>query len=81
MARDEADDGNDVVGGSGQCASNRCISDLNQQYPSELKNGNGMACKCAYEAFGSSEYCCSLPEVLILPLVKHQVMVPAALGD
>ncbi|XP_057750679.1 thaumatin-like protein 1 [Arachis stenosperma] len=46
-------------GGSGQCASTGCTSDLNQQCPSELKALDGSACKSACEAFGSPEYCCS----------------------
>ncbi|KAK7264179.1 hypothetical protein RJT34_31784 [Clitoria ternatea] len=47
------------TGGSGQCESTGCISDLNQQCPSELKASEGSACKSACEAFGSPEYCCS----------------------
>lgn len=46
-------------GGSGQCASTGCSSDLNEQCPSELRVGNGDACKSACGAFGSPEYCCS----------------------
>ncbi|XWS62654.1 hypothetical protein CRYUN_Cryun06bG0029300 [Craigia yunnanensis] len=46
-------------GGSGLCASTGCITDLNRQCPSELRVGDGNACKSACEAFGSPEYCCS----------------------
>lgn len=46
-------------GGSGLCASTGCITDLNRQCPSELRVGDGDACKSACEAFGSPEYCCS----------------------
>ena len=41
------------TGGSGQCASTGCISDLNQQCLSELKTGDGTACKNACEASGN----------------------------
>ncbi|KAF4356657.1 hypothetical protein CsatB_006070 [Cannabis sativa] len=47
------------TGGSGLCASTGCPTDLNQQCPSELRVGNGNACKSACEAFGTPEYCCS----------------------
>ncbi|KAL5561170.1 hypothetical protein UlMin_030917 [Ulmus minor] len=47
------------TGGSGLCASTGCSTDLNQQCPTELRVGNGDACKSACEAFGSPEYCCS----------------------
>ncbi|KAI4297745.1 hypothetical protein L6164_037616 [Bauhinia variegata] len=47
------------TGGSGLCASTGCTSDLNQQCPTELKVGDGNACRSACEAFGSPEYCCS----------------------
>ncbi|XP_061372404.1 thaumatin-like protein 1 isoform X2 [Gastrolobium bilobum] len=47
------------TGGSGLCASTGCTSDLSLQCPSELKTGDGSACKSACEAFGSPEYCCS----------------------
>ncbi|KAB2045831.1 hypothetical protein ES319_D01G189400v1 [Gossypium barbadense] len=46
-------------GGSGFCASTGCTTDLNRQCPSELRVGDGDACKSACEAFGSPEYCCS----------------------
>lgn len=49
----------DVHGGSGTCASTGCVTDLNQRCPSELRTGDGGACKSACEAFGSAEYCCS----------------------
>ncbi|CAK9148294.1 unnamed protein product [Ilex paraguariensis] len=46
-------------GGSGMCASTGCVTDLNRMCPSELRVGDGQACKSACEAFGSPEYCCS----------------------
>ncbi|OAY22623.1 thaumatin-like protein 1 [Manihot esculenta] len=46
-------------GGSGNCLSTGCITNLNQQCPAELRVGSGEACKSACEAFGSPEYCCS----------------------
>ncbi|KAM1668594.1 hypothetical protein ACFX2K_042804 [Malus domestica] len=46
-------------GGSGNCLSTGCATDLNQQCPAELQFGNGAACKSACEAFGSPEYCCN----------------------
>ncbi|KAL4361880.1 hypothetical protein GQ457_04G000390 [Hibiscus cannabinus] len=46
-------------GGSGLCASTGCTTDLNRQCPSELRVGDGDACKSACGAFGSPEYCCS----------------------
>ncbi|XP_021775589.1 thaumatin-like protein 1 [Chenopodium quinoa] len=49
----------EVSGGSGQCADTGCVVDLNQVCPTELKAGNGGACKSACEAFKSPEYCCS----------------------
>uniref|UniRef100_A0A7C9DX05 Uncharacterized protein n=1 Tax=Opuntia streptacantha TaxID=393608 RepID=A0A7C9DX05_OPUST len=49
----------EVSGGSGLCATTGCVVDLNQACPSELKAGNGEACKSACEAFGNPEYCCS----------------------
>lgn len=47
------------TGGSGQCASTGCSTDLNRQCPPELRVGEGNACKSACEAFGTAEYCCS----------------------
>ncbi|BFG42298.1 hypothetical protein CerSpe_285720 [Prunus speciosa] len=47
------------TGGSGQCASTGCSTDLNRMCPSELRVGDGDACKSACEAFGTPEYCCS----------------------
>ncbi|KAF3434682.1 hypothetical protein FNV43_RR21767 [Rhamnella rubrinervis] len=47
------------TGGMGLCASTGCSTDLNQQCPTELRVGDGDACKSACEAFGSPEYCCS----------------------
>ncbi|XP_010436965.1 PREDICTED: thaumatin-like protein 1 [Camelina sativa] len=49
----------EVAGGSGQCASTGCTSDINTQCPAELRFGDGDACKSACEAFRSPEYCCS----------------------
>ncbi|CAI0382624.1 unnamed protein product, partial [Linum tenue] len=46
-----------TVGGS--CSSTGCITDLNRQCPSELRDGSGAACKSACEAFGTPKYCCS----------------------
>ncbi|KAL8128942.1 hypothetical protein V2J09_018097 [Rumex salicifolius] len=48
----------DASGGSGSCQSTGCAEDLNQQCPSELRAGDGGACKSACEAFGTDEYCC-----------------------
>lgn len=48
----------DASGGSGACLSTGCVADLNQQCPSELRVGNGQACKSACEAFAKPEYCC-----------------------
>ncbi|KAJ6411998.1 hypothetical protein OIU84_005132 [Salix udensis] len=45
--------------GSGGCLSTGCMTDLNQQCPTELRVESGQACKSACEAFGSPEYCCS----------------------
>ncbi|XP_022146197.1 thaumatin-like protein 1 [Momordica charantia] len=47
------------TGGSGQCASTGCSTDLNRQCPAELRVGEGDACKSACEAFETEEYCCS----------------------
>ncbi|XP_068314035.1 thaumatin-like protein 1 [Pyrus communis] len=46
-------------GGSGNCLSTGCATDLNQRCPAELQFGNGAGCKSACEAFGSPEYCCN----------------------
>ncbi|XP_010245598.1 PREDICTED: thaumatin-like protein 1b [Nelumbo nucifera] len=46
-------------GGQGTCTSTGCVTDLNQRCPTELKVGEGDACKSACEAFGTPEYCCS----------------------
>ncbi|WCJ35086.1 Pathogenesis-related thaumatin superfamily protein [Euphorbia peplus] len=46
-------------GGSGNCLSTGCVTDLNRNCPSELRVGSGEACKSACEAFGTPEYCCS----------------------
>ncbi|KAL9244859.1 hypothetical protein vseg_018580 [Gypsophila vaccaria] len=49
----------EASGGSGQCASTGCLVDLNRACPTELRAGDGGACKSACEAFGTAEYCCS----------------------
>ncbi|KAL6993429.1 Thaumatin-like protein 1, partial [Sarracenia purpurea var. burkii] len=49
----------EVSGGTGSCASTGCAVDLNRRCPTELRFGDGDACKSACEAFGSPEYCCS----------------------
>ncbi|XP_065848134.1 thaumatin-like protein 1 [Euphorbia lathyris] len=46
-------------GGSGNCLSTGCVTDLNRKCPAELRVGSGEACKSACEAFGTPEYCCS----------------------
>ncbi|XP_021300882.1 pathogenesis-related protein 5 [Herrania umbratica] len=46
-------------GGSGDCATTGCVSDLNKKCPSELRIDGGGACKSACDAFGNPEYCCS----------------------
>ncbi|PPR91961.1 hypothetical protein GOBAR_AA28723 [Gossypium barbadense] len=46
-------------GGSGECATTGCMTDLNKKCPSELKFDGGDACKSACDAFGNPEYCCS----------------------
>ncbi|XP_057783193.1 thaumatin-like protein 1 [Salvia miltiorrhiza] len=49
----------EASGGSGMCASTGCVTDLNRVCPSELRVGDGDACRSACEAFGNPEYCCS----------------------
>ncbi|KAJ4847326.1 hypothetical protein Tsubulata_037255 [Turnera subulata] len=49
----------DVSGGSGDCGSTGCITDLNLKCPSELRVEGGGACKSACDAFGKPEYCCN----------------------
>ncbi|XP_073045986.1 thaumatin-like protein 1 isoform X2 [Primulina eburnea] len=49
----------EATGGSGMCASTGCVMDLNRVCPSELRVGNGAACRSACEAIGSPKYCCS----------------------
>ncbi|KAL5557864.1 hypothetical protein UlMin_034075 [Ulmus minor] len=49
----------DASGGSGNCLSTGCVTDLNQHCPSELRVGDRLACKSACEAFGKPEYCCN----------------------
>ncbi|XP_011043233.1 PREDICTED: uncharacterized protein LOC105138752 [Populus euphratica] len=46
-------------GGSGECASTGCVTDLNRKCPTELRTEGGSACRSACEAFGKPEYCCS----------------------
>lgn len=46
-------------GGSGTCLSTGCLTDLNQQCPTELRVESGQACKSPCVAFGTPEYCCS----------------------
>ncbi|KAL5780707.1 hypothetical protein ACOSQ2_011444 [Xanthoceras sorbifolium] len=46
-------------GGSGNCLSTGCITDLNQRCPAELRVESGEGCKSACEAFRTPEYCCS----------------------
>ncbi|GMJ07879.1 THAUMATIN-LIKE PROTEIN 1 [Hibiscus trionum] len=46
-------------GGSGECATTGCLTDLNKKCPSELRIDGGGACKSACDAFGNPEYCCS----------------------
>ncbi|KAF5187444.1 Thaumatin-like protein [Thalictrum thalictroides] len=47
------------TGGIGTCAATGCVTDLNRSCPTELRVGEGEACKSACEAFGTAEYCCS----------------------
>ncbi|KAK2660744.1 hypothetical protein Ddye_007277 [Dipteronia dyeriana] len=47
------------TGGSGNCLSTGCITDLNQRCPTELRVESGEGCKSACEAFRTPEYCCS----------------------
>nr|XP_043632966.1 thaumatin-like protein 1 [Erigeron canadensis] len=49
----------DAIGGTGECGTTRCVTDLNRMCPSELRAIDGQACKSAGEAFGNPEYCCS----------------------
>lgn len=49
----------EVSGGSGECASTGCVTDLNRKCPTELRTEGGSACRSACEAFGKPEYCCS----------------------
>ncbi|KAG7540192.1 Thaumatin family [Arabidopsis thaliana x Arabidopsis arenosa] len=48
-----------IVEGSGLCPTTGCVTDLNQNCPTELKAKSGLACRSACEAFGTPEYCCS----------------------
>ncbi|KAK8687729.1 hypothetical protein V6N13_086529 [Hibiscus sabdariffa] len=45
-------------GGSGDCATTGCVTNLNKKCPSELRIHGGGACRSACEAFGNPEYCC-----------------------
>ncbi|PSS10010.1 Thaumatin-like protein [Actinidia chinensis var. chinensis] len=50
------------TGGSGDCKSAQCLSDLNQNCPHGLqvrRNGRVVACKSACLAFNQPEYCCT----------------------
>lgn len=44
---------------SNSCATTGCVQDLNRFCPTELRVGDGEACKSACEAFGRPDYCCS----------------------
>eukprot|EP01018_Ginkgo_biloba_P038854 Gb_25713 [translate_table: standard] len=51
-----------AVGGSGDCKTAGCTSDLNTKCPSELSvssNGQVIACKSACAAFSTPQYCCT----------------------
>ncbi|KAJ0964195.1 hypothetical protein J5N97_029317 [Dioscorea zingiberensis] len=48
-----------IVQPTGGCATTGCTVDLNLRCPSELRVGEGAACRSACEAFGTAEYCCS----------------------
>lgn len=48
----------DPSGGSGNCLSVGCVTDLNGQCPNELRVGDGSACNSACDALGRDEYCC-----------------------
>ncbi|XP_068646837.1 thaumatin-like protein 1 [Aristolochia californica] len=48
-----------VSGGTGTCESTGCMVDLNRRCPTELRVGDGEACRSACEAFATPEYCCS----------------------
>lgn len=45
--------------GSGKCHPTGCVIDINRRCPTELRVGNGEACRSACEAFGKPEFCCS----------------------
>ncbi|XP_039011814.1 thaumatin-like protein 1 [Hibiscus syriacus] len=45
-------------GGSGDCATTGCVTNLNKKFPSELRINGGGACRRACEAFRNLEYCC-----------------------
>ncbi|KAJ8764429.1 hypothetical protein K2173_006169 [Erythroxylum novogranatense] len=49
----------EASGGSGDCSTTGCLTDLNRKCPAELKVKDGKACRSACEAFGNPEYCCS----------------------
>ncbi|KAL4304602.1 hypothetical protein GQ457_10G024210 [Hibiscus cannabinus] len=50
-------------GKGGNCSATGCLLDLNGACPSQLrvarKDGGGMGCRSACEAFGDPQYCCS----------------------
>eukprot|EP01018_Ginkgo_biloba_P014786 Gb_23481 [translate_table: standard] len=52
-----------ALGGSGDCGTAGCVSDLRAKCPSELTsvdgNGEVVACKSACAAFGTPQYCCT----------------------
>ncbi|XP_075673557.1 thaumatin-like protein 1 [Castanea sativa] len=48
----------DPSGGSGNCLSVGCVTDLNRQCPNELRVADVSACNSACGALGSDEYCC-----------------------
>ncbi|XVF42629.1 hypothetical protein PTKIN_Ptkin01aG0379600 [Pterospermum kingtungense] len=50
-----------VEGGGelGECATARCVADLNKNCPSELRIDGGDACNGACAAFNQPQYCCT----------------------
>nr|Q5DWG1.1 RecName: Full=Pathogenesis-related thaumatin-like protein 3.5; AltName: Allergen=Cry j 3.5; Flags: Precursor [Cryptomeria japonica]BAD90814.1 thaumatin-like protein [Cryptomeria japonica] len=51
-----------AVGGTGDCRTAGCVSDLRTSCPAELSvtsNGQVIACKSACAAFSTPEYCCT----------------------
>ncbi|KAE8699964.1 Thaumatin-like protein 1 [Hibiscus syriacus] len=45
-------------GGSGDCATTGCVTNLNKKFTSKLRINGGGACRSPCEAFGNPEYCC-----------------------